>query len=258
MSVKATVDQLNGNAVQPTTEKAKNVASNTVATVAAFIEDVLLPNLGRTQALLLAGLALAQEILKRNRKRAEKNVSNVQESVASTTKTGLNKAQDVAQSGLSTAKSALQSGLSTVQDAAQSGLDTAQDVLQKSVKSARKDLKKAQRTMKVARKAAAVGSTVAVSKAQDVLQSGLDTTQDALQKNVRRASKSLQKAGESMQDVGETVQHKTSRFFFRVGIVTGLVLILLYTPWPGSETRAKLANLFQQARQNLAFMSSGS
>ncbi len=247
MSVKATVDQLNGNAVQPTTEKAKNVASNTVAMVAAFIEDVLLPNLGRTQALLLAGLALAQEILKRNRKRAEKNVSNVQESVASTTKTGLSKAQDVAQSGLG-----------TVQDAAQSGLDTAQDVLQKSVKSARKDLKKAQRTMKVARKAAAVGSTVAVSKAQDVLQSGLDTTQDALQKNVRRASKSLQKVGESMQDVGETVQHKTSRFFFRVGIVTGLVLILLYTPWPGSETRAKLANLFQQARQNLASMRSGS
>src|SRR5579884_470654 len=247
MSVKATVDQLNGNAVQPTTEKAKNVASNTVAMVAAFIEDVLLPNLGRTQALLLAGLALAQEILKRNRKRAEKNVSNVQESVASTTKTGLSKAQDVAQSGLG-----------TVQDAAQSGLDTAQDVLQKSVKSARKDLKKAQRTMKVARKAAAVGSTVAVSKAQDVLQSGLDTTQDVLQKNVKRASKSLKKAGESMQDVGETVQHKTSRFFFRVGIVTGLVLILLYTPWPGSETRAKLANLFQQARQNLASMRSGS
>src|SRR5579884_2903649 len=236
MSVKATVDQLNGNAVQPTTEKAKNVASNTVAMVAAFIEDVLLPNLGRTQALLLAGLALAQEILKRNRKRAEKNVSNVQESVASTTKTGLSKAQDVAQSGLG----------------------TVQDVLQKSVKSARKDLKKAQRTMKVARKAAAVGSTVAVSKAQDVLQSGLDTTQDVLQKNVKRASKSLKKAGESMQDVGETVQHKTSRFFFRVGIVTGLVLILLYTPWPGSETRAKLANLFQQAKQNLSKMTSGS
>jgi hypothetical protein len=247
MSVKATVDQLNGNAAQPTTEKAKGVTSNVVASAAAFIEDVLLPNIGRIQTLLLAGLALAQGLLKRNRKNAAKNASNVQDTVTSTAKTSLNKAQDVAQSGLS----------------------TAQDVLQKNVKRASKDLKKAQKSMKVAQKAAAVGSTVALSKtqdvlesslgtAQDVLQSGLGTSQEVLQKNVKRARKELKKAGESVKDVGETVQHTTSRFLFRTGLVTGLVLILLFTPWPGSETRARLADLFQQARENLSNLVSGS
>lgn len=280
MNVKTTVDQLNGNAVQPATEKAKNATGNAVTWVAAFIEDVLLPNLGRTQALLLAGLALAQEIMKRNRKNTTKNMSDVQDTVASTAKTSLNKAQnvaqsglntaqDVAQSGLSTARSALQSGLSSAQDAAQSGLDTAQDVLQKNAKRANKNLKKAQKRMKIAQKTAAAGSTVALSKAQDMLQSSLEsaqdalqsslsTSQDALQKNVKRASKNLKKAGKSMQDMGDTVQHKTSKFFFRTGIVAGLVLILLFTPWPGSETRAKLANLFQQVKQNITNLTSGS
>lgn len=267
MSVKSAVDQLNGNAAQPVAEKAKSVTGDVVDTVSTFIEDTLLPNIGKIQAILLAALALAQELVKRNQKNAAKSVSDVQDTVTSKAKSGLNTAQDVAQSGLSTAQSALQSGLSTAQDAAQSGLSTAQDVLQKNVKRANKNLKKAQKSMKAAQKVAAVSSAAALSKTQDVLQSGLDTaqdtlqsglssSQDALQKNMKRASKNLKKAGESVQDVGETVGKKTSSFLFRVGIVTGLVLILLYTPWPGAETRAKLANLFQQARQNLSNLTS--
>ncbi|HLI07880.1 MAG TPA: hypothetical protein VKV40_15030 [Ktedonobacteraceae bacterium] len=247
MSVKSVADQLNGNAVQPTAEKAKSVTADVVTTVSTFIEDALLPNISKIQAVLLAGLALGQEIMKRNARKASK----AQETVASTAAASLHAAQDVAQSGLS----------------------TTQDVLQENVKHARKNLKKAQKSMKVAQKAAATGATAVLSKTQDVLQSGLSTagdmlpsnlvsSQNALQKNVKRARKNLKKAsesvGESLEDVGEAVQHKTSSFLFRVGIVTGLVLVLLYTPWPGSETRAKLADLFQRAKQNLSNLTSGS
>jgi gas vesicle protein len=109
-------------------------------------------------------------------------------------------------------------GLSMTQDVLQSSLSAAQDVLEKNVKSAQKDLKK----------------------------------------SVKSAQKNLKKVGESVQDVQDTVSHSASKFFFRLGLVTGLVAILLYTPWPGSEIRQKLADRWQQLRQNISSRTSAS
>jgi hypothetical protein len=36
------------------------------------------------------------------------------------------------------------------------------------------------------------------------------------------------------------------KFFFRLGLLTGLALALLYTPWPGSESRQRLADFWQE------------
>ena len=32
---------------------------------------------------------------------------------------------------------------------------------------------------------------------------------------------------------------------FRLGILAGIVLVLLYAPWPGSETRQRLVEFWQ-------------
>lgn len=258
MSTKATADRLNGNAVKTAGDKASAVTRNAKQSVASTIEETILPNLGRIQALLLAGLALLQGLMQQNRKKTMKKMGNLQDTVASKAQKRWSATQDAAQSGLNTAQSALQSGLSTAQDVAQSGLSTAQDVLKKNVKRANKNLKKAQKSMKGVQQTVQGSVETGVSATQDVLQSGLNTAQDMLEKNVKSASKNLKKAGENMQDVQETVSRKTSRFLFRLGIVVGLVAILLYTPWPGSETRQKLADLFQQAKQNVSNLTSNS
>ena len=38
---------------------------------------------------------------------------------------------------------------------------------------------------------------------------------------------------------------------FRLGLVVGVAAILLYTPWPGSETRQRLGGYWQQVQQQL-------
>ncbi len=56
---------------------------------------------------------------------------------------------------------------------------------------------------------------------------------------------------DSWQDRVESYQRKRARakFLFRLGLVAGLVFILLYAPWPGSETRRQLGDLWQQLSQ---------
>jgi len=69
----------------------------------------------------------------------------------------------------------------------------------------------------------------------------------------------LQKAQKNIQSVGDSLQSRRNRaarkrmqrkFLFRMGLLTGLVLVLLYTPWPGSEIRSQLAAFWQGFFQN--------
>ena len=99
-----------------------------------------------------------------------------------------------------------------------------------------------------------------LAKTQDTLQTGLSAAQDALQQNVKRANKSLKKAKRSIKDVQESVQdqlagyrrkRKLARVLFRLGLLVGIALALLYTPWPGSDTRRQLAAWWQRISSSM-------
>ena len=86
------------------------------------------------------------------------------------------------------------------------------------------------------------------------MQTGLSRTQDVLGKNAKRAAKNLKKAQESLKGTRDTLQTKLerrarrrrrARTMFRLGLLTGIVLVLLYTPWPGSETRNRIMQSLQ-------------
>jgi len=175
--------------------------------------------------------------------------------------TVIDKARGVAQSALATVQGGvdlMQTGLARTQDTVQTGLGTAQDAWQGNVKRASKNLKKTQKKMK--RGLASMQDSVqsGLEQTQDVLQSGLNKAQSVLsagRKNVKRAGKGLQSATGSLKDAQESVQQQFARYarrrrrakvLFRLGLLTGVVLVLLYAPWPGSDTRRQLGEWWQQ------------
>jgi hypothetical protein len=88
-----------------------------------------------------------------------------------------------------------------------------------------------------------------------VLQGGLGAAQVALGKHVKQARKGIKQAKESLQAVRDSVQHERSTYarkrrvaktVFRLGLLAGVVVALLYTPWPGSETRYQLGVWWQR------------
>ncbi len=157
------------------------------------------------------------------------------------------KAKTVAQSTLATGQDTVLSSLAKTQDTLQTGLSMAQDAWQQNVKRANKNLKKARKKMKPV-----------LESAQESVQSGLDLAQDAWQQNVKNANKNLKKAKKSITDVQQSVQdqlagyarkRKRARAVFRLGLLVGIVLVLLYTPWPGSDTRRQLVTWWQRTSQ---------
>jgi len=93
-----------------------------------------------------------------------------------------------------------------------------------------------------------------LAKAQDVLLTGLGVAQDVLEQNTRRASKGLKKAQRNVRDTRNSLQsqlerrarrRKRTRTMFRMGLLTGFVVMLFYAPWPGSETRRQLVAFWQ-------------
>src|SRR5260370_164478 len=131
------------------------------------------------------------------------------------------KARGVAQSALATVQGGvdlMQTGLARTQDTVQTGLSTAQDAWQGNARRASKNLKKTQ-------------------------------------KKVKRGGKGLQSATGSLKDAQGNVQQQLARYarrrrrakvLFRLGLLTGVVLVLLYAPWPGSDTRRQLGEWWQQ------------
>jgi hypothetical protein len=53
---------------------------------------------------------------------------------------------------------------------------------------------------------------------------------------------------ETLQGRLESYQRRRARAkaLFRIGLVAGIVGALLYTPWPGAETRSRLGGYLQQ------------
>jgi len=129
------------------------------------------------------------------------------------------------------------------QDALQTGLSAAQEILAQNVKSARKNLKQAQKN---------IGPLTA--SVQDNIQSGLSQAQVTLQKSAKKAGKSLKQAQGSLKDTRDSVQAQVAQYrrkrrrakmLFRMGLISGLILMLLFAPWPGSESRRQIVEFWQ-------------
>src|SRR5438309_1311588 len=97
-----------------------------------------------------------------------------------------------------------------------------------------------------------------VSKVQDALLVGLGVTQELLQgqqkrsaKNLRKANKKAQKNLKKMQGTLQSQlerrarRRKRAKTMFRLGLLSGFIVMVLYTPWPGSETRRQLVEFWQ-------------
>ncbi len=225
------MDQLNGNDVR---DNAKQLAKSTVATV----QEGLQSGASKTRETLLVGLGATQGLLKdwRRQKRTAKNLARAQK-----------KAQKNLKKVQRTVQKSLQSGVSTTQDALQTGLGVAQVALERNVKRVNKNLKKAQKNLNKNLKNLQ-------GPLQENLQTGLSRTQDVLSTNAKRATKNLKKAQENLKDKRDTLQtqlirrarrRRRARTIFRLGLLTGIVLVLLYTPWPGSETRNRIMQSLQ-------------
>ncbi len=233
------LDQYNGSTV---IDKARGVAQSALATVQGGV-DLMQTGLARTQDTVQTGLSTAQDAWQGNARRASKN---------------LKKTQKKMKRGLASMQDSVQSGLEQTQDMLQGGLDIAQDAWQGNARRASKNLKKAQKKMK--RSLASMQDSVqsGLEQTQDVLQSGLSKAQGVLsagRKNVKRAGKGLQSATGSLKDAQGNVQQQFARYarrrrrakiLFRLGLLTGVVLVLLYAPWPGSDTRRQLGEWWQQ------------
>jgi hypothetical protein len=134
------------------------------------------------------------------------------------------------------------------------GLGATQELIRDRQKRSAKNLKKAQKRVRKNLKNMQGTVQTGVSNTQDVLLSGLGAAQDILEKNTRRANKNLKKAQRNLKDRRNSLQsrlgrrmrrRKRTRIMFSLGLLTGIVLVLLYTPWPGAETRHQLAEFWQ-------------
>jgi gas vesicle protein len=88
----------------------------------------------------------------------------------------------------------------------------------------------------------------------------LGTATDVLGKTSKTAGKRLKKVTENVKDVQDSLQDRIeayqrkrarAKFLFRMGLLAGVVLALLYTPWPGSQTRQLLGAYWQQLSQRV-------
>ena len=129
-------------------------------------------------------------------------------------------------------------------DASQSNANAAKDRASAVAQSVQSGLAKTQDTVQTG-----------LSTAQDVLQSGLDVVQDAWTRNVKKANKNLKKAGKSIKGVQGSVQdqlasyarkRRRAKMLFRLGLLVGVMLAFLYTPWPGADVRRRLSAWWQQ------------
>ncbi len=216
------------NSSTSVSDKVKGAAQSTAAAVQENVQSTA----AKTRDVLFAGLDLAQAFLGQGNKEASKRAKKAKKQVA--------QAQD------------------TLQDTMQTSIAAAQEALSENVKRARKSLKRAQKNVSQLQDTLQDTMQASLSKTQDTLQSGVETAQDVLKKGAVSAGMGLVKAGSKVKDVQDTVQNRLesarrrrrrARFLFRMGLLAGLAAALLYTPWPGTETRQKLAELWQGVYQ---------
>jgi len=209
------------NAIPTSYTKAKDVAQSTYATALDAaqstyenVQDKLHTGVDKASATMTAGLSLAEELLKHKPMPSKK-------------------AKKMAQKRFSKFQEAIQGSISTASDTLTSNTQAAQSRLRKGTKDAQKNLGKVQKN----------------------LASTLDETSNRINKGTKQASKNLHKASRQAKDMQASTQtrvsHQIAKTLFRTGIVTGVVLALLFTPIAGSEVRSRIAATWKQYRTYL-------
>jgi hypothetical protein len=85
----------------------------------------------------------------------------------------------------------------------------------------------------------------------------VEKTQDVVSTSKETASKRLQRVADNAKDVKEAMQEgyasyqrkrRRKRILFRIGLLAGVAMALLYTPLAGSDVRQRIAARWQQYR----------
>src|SRR5579883_1251392 len=214
---------VNGKAkdlAQTTYEGAKDIAQVTYASV----QDSVKPVINKTQAAFLAGLGLAQGLLAYNQKKSRKDMKWARKN--------MKRKQKQLQNLQSNVQENIGSGWMKALAMLQAGLGLAQIITEKNKRDASKNIK----------------------ETQGNLESGWNKTQ-------RMFSKRSQQATATAKDMRDTAQKQLARYkrrrrrartIFRMGLVLGVVLALLYAPFPGSEIRRRIASQVERYRANPA------
>ena len=220
---------------QTTYEGARDVAQTTYQSVQHNVRPVI----SKTQAAFLAGLGLAQGLLAYNQKKSRKDMKLARKN--------MKKRQRQLQANI---RENLGSGWMKAVAMLQAGLGLAQIITEKNKRDVSKNIKQAQ---KQARKN--------LKEMQGNLGSGWGKTQRILGRRAKSVSKPISQATESAKDMRDIAQKKLARYkrrrrrartIFRVGLLVGVVLALLYAPFPGSEMRHRIASQVEQYRAKLA------
>lgn len=230
------IRRYNGN---DTTARAKEAMRSTVATVQENVQT----GLAKAQQALLEGLGAAQDVLQGQQKRAKKKVAK-----------NAKKARENMKNLPGTARENVQPGLAKMQNALLVGMAVTQEMLGRNVKLANENLKRASRNLKSLQGLLQENVQLGLAQTQGALSTGLSTAQVTLSQSAQRAGEGLKKAQgnikvttDSLQSQLESYKRKRrrARVLFRLGMLSGIVLMLLYTPWPGSETRRQIVEFWQ-------------
>lgn len=218
-----------------TVEKAKDVAQATYTNVQGKVQA----GVGRTQDALSTGLTMAQDLLKYNRPSPSsfesKKVKQAQKTAQQTQKT------------IDTSWAQTLELIGTGLAALQTGLNLAQVTLQKNTQKAQKNLLKAQNRLK---------------EMQGRVGTGWERTQGTLSTGSKQAYQRFSQAATTAKDLRYIAQEqftayqrrrKRAKKLFRLGLVLGLVMALLYAPISGSEARHRLVAQWQEYRSYLGW-----
>lgn len=223
---------------QTTYEGARDIAQTTYESVQHNVKPVI----SKTQAAFLAGLGLAQGLIAYNQKKSRKDIKWARKN--------MKKKQKQLQTLQSNIRENLGSGWLKALAMMQAGLGLAQIIAEKNKRDVSKNIKQAQ---KKARKN--------LKEVQGNLGSGWDKTQRIFGQSAKSVGKPLSQATESAKDMRDVAQKKLARYkrrrrrartIFRVGLLVGVILALLYAPFPGSEMRQRIASRVEQYRAKLA------
>lgn len=208
-----------------TYERAKDGMQSTYTQVQSNVKS----GLQRPQALLaiIVGIvgALLEQYTQRGRKRRREN-----------------------EKGVHRLRRTFSEGIESAQDTFSSGMTTAQKSFAKNARKARKNLRQAQHNLhnmqSNLQENISSGIATGMAKTQDIMHMGAD--------GVRRVTSYPHEMQRVRQERHEQREQRRARArtLFRWGIVTGVILALIYAPVSGAETRRYLAEKWQQGRDS--------
>ncbi len=164
--------------------------------------------------------------------------------------------RDSAQDTFASAKDTVQLAYMQVQKSMKAGwykalvwlttrANTAGDFLQENTRKTQKNLKKAQKNLQKMQDPLQENIRSSLAKTSAVLSKGTSTAQYSLQQ-ARTRAREMQEARQE-QSAQRQRKRQRAKTVFRWGLISGVVLALLYSPIAGSEARRRISKGCQQS-----------